>query len=179
MCMSYSELGNFEFFILLLIFVCYLLFLTLQKPTEKFEDQVISFIKNKGYDVISDKEHYVGQEDVFIPEEASIKIVTKKVNELFTKVKSMYNEVQKFPSEIKRRFGSELDYMIANVIPKTPSGDYVELTSIDQYFCNDPKNTNPSYTKQIATEYMLIDKLFRDMRMTNIENYKRLFYPGN
>lgn len=215
--MSYSTLGNFEFCILFIIFFSYLLFLLIPK------DQIDTFVQapapaqapsktqtnsnNSGVaeeiKKISkildeqDKEiNIIQQEDVIIEEE--VVSLSNTVRGLLANTTSIVTDIQKMPGEIKKRFGAELDRLIYNVSPKTPSGDYVKMTSIDENFFKKikkdsrvskelqdeqasliskyPGEFSVDEIKKMKYEYMLIDMLLRELYHVNKDYYNKLFY---
>lgn len=217
--MSYSELGNFEFFLLFIIFLSYLVYLLMNKKTsENFIDvdettpqpqpqnDVINKIKlitsligevKEEDRVMSKVIGDVKEEDKVLSNEIKVveeeqQNISSSISNIYTKVYVLIQDLQKFPGEMKHRFGSELDRLINNVTPLSPTGEFVNYVSIDSNYFNPPHNMNSSqsdfYTKgqsiqynvdemkKISHEYMLIDKVFRDLYYVDKDRYNKIFY---
>jgi len=255
--MSYSELGNIEFFILFLIFTTYLVYLLMSKgkgeneayanaPVVQEEDISGAIMKKvnilessvqvlqeasgsamkkvndigsstsskmqaledtamkKVNDLVSQNQRIFAKINVLQEVDSefasSLYIVQEEQQGLATSFTSMFSKIgllvrdlQKFPGEMKKRFASELDRLIRNVTPQTPSGDFVNFVSIDASYFNPPKvaddpnqkmfyteekhiEYNPEEMQKVAIEYMLIDKVFRDLYYVDEKRYNSIFY---
>lgn len=103
------------------------------------------------------------------------KLVVDQYTSVITKIKKTTDDIQKFPQEIKKRMVPEIDRLIYSVNPRDPSGAYEEVVIIDTFQF---PNMSPDQLKQLAVEYSLIDKVFRDLKFANHVKYISMFYKS-
>ena len=181
--MSYSSLGNFEFFVLFIIFASYLVFLLWQgQGKERFvnvSEEIQTLVANNEITI-----SLLKQKDVVIEEE--VHHVEEEVQSIFSNTMSLLKDLKKMPGEIKQRFGAELDRLTYNISPKTPRGEYVNTISIDDEYFKPSKNAMTSKypgnfsideIKKLKIEYMMVDLIFRELYHYNKDSYNKLFYP--